>query len=151
MTLRPSTEWVDTVEVGANVLVDDDPDAIAAGRRERRVSRRRTGRSTATATPPNALRPPCTLDRRGGGRRLAIYDVAVIGAGYVGVPLAATFAEAGGRVLLVDIQTEVVDALNERAKPHRGRLLRAARAADRDGQDRRHDRLRAASSTRTPC
>ena len=30
VTARPSTEWVDTVEVGANVLVDDDPDALAA-------------------------------------------------------------------------------------------------------------------------
>jgi UDP-GlcNAc3NAcA epimerase len=29
VTMRPSTEWKDTVEVGANVLVDDDPDAIA--------------------------------------------------------------------------------------------------------------------------
>ena len=30
VTARPSTEWVDTVEVGANVLVDDDPEQIAA-------------------------------------------------------------------------------------------------------------------------
>ena len=29
VTMRPSTEWVDTVELGANVLVDDDPAAIA--------------------------------------------------------------------------------------------------------------------------
>ena len=40
------------------------------------------------------------------------YDLAVIGAGYVGVPLAATFGEAGSRVLLVDVQAHVVDALN---------------------------------------
>ena len=30
VTLRPSTEWVDTVDTGANVLVDDDPDRISA-------------------------------------------------------------------------------------------------------------------------
>jgi UDP-N-acetylglucosamine 2-epimerase len=29
VTLRPSTEWADTVRVGANVLVDDDPERIA--------------------------------------------------------------------------------------------------------------------------
>jgi UDP-GlcNAc3NAcA epimerase len=28
VTLRPSTEWVDTVEVGANTLVDDDAEAL---------------------------------------------------------------------------------------------------------------------------
>ena len=30
VTARPSTEWVDTVELGANTLVDDDPDALVA-------------------------------------------------------------------------------------------------------------------------
>ena len=30
VTARPSTEWIDTVEVGANVLVDDDPERLAA-------------------------------------------------------------------------------------------------------------------------
>ncbi len=34
VTARPSTEWVDTVEVGANVLVDDDPDRLVAAVRE---------------------------------------------------------------------------------------------------------------------
>jgi UDP-GlcNAc3NAcA epimerase len=29
VTARPSTEWIDTVEVGANVLVDDDPALLA--------------------------------------------------------------------------------------------------------------------------
>jgi UDP-N-acetylglucosamine 2-epimerase (non-hydrolysing)/UDP-GlcNAc3NAcA epimerase len=31
VTLRPSTEWIDTVEAGANRLVDDDPDLIERG------------------------------------------------------------------------------------------------------------------------
>jgi UDP-GlcNAc3NAcA epimerase len=30
VTMRPGTEWIDTVEAGANVLVDDDPGLIAA-------------------------------------------------------------------------------------------------------------------------
>ena len=30
VTVRPSTEWVDTVALGANTLVDDDPEALAA-------------------------------------------------------------------------------------------------------------------------
>jgi UDP-N-acetylglucosamine 2-epimerase len=36
VTLRPSTEWVDTVELGANVLVDDDPGAIVRAVHEAR-------------------------------------------------------------------------------------------------------------------
>jgi UDP-N-acetyl-D-glucosamine dehydrogenase len=42
----------------------------------------------------------------------ASYDVAVVGAGYVGVPLAATFGEAGCSVLLVDVLEPVVEAIN---------------------------------------
>jgi len=37
VTLRPSTEWVDTVEVGANALVDDDPERLLAAVREARM------------------------------------------------------------------------------------------------------------------
>jgi len=40
------------------------------------------------------------------------WDVAVIGAGYVGLPLAQTFAEAGQKVLLVDVVEPLVDAIN---------------------------------------
>ena len=43
---------------------------------------------------------------------VATYDVAIIGAGYVGVPLAQTFAEAGKRVLLVDALPDLVDGIN---------------------------------------
>ena len=40
------------------------------------------------------------------------WDVAVIGAGYVGLPLAQTFAEAGQKVVLIDVVDSLVDALN---------------------------------------
>jgi UDP-GlcNAc3NAcA epimerase len=41
VTTRPSTEWVDTVAVGANVLVDDDPARIAAAVASARMPRDR--------------------------------------------------------------------------------------------------------------
>jgi UDP-N-acetyl-D-glucosamine dehydrogenase len=44
--------------------------------------------------------------------KIAVYDIGVIGAGYVGVPLAQAFADAGRRVLLVDAVAELVDGLN---------------------------------------
>jgi len=39
-------------------------------------------------------------------------DIAIVGAGYVGVPLARVFAEAGKRVVLVDVVQHRVDMLN---------------------------------------
>jgi UDP-N-acetyl-D-glucosamine dehydrogenase len=39
-------------------------------------------------------------------------EIAIVGAGYVGVPLAQVFAQAGRPVLLVDVQPERVDRLN---------------------------------------
>jgi UDP-N-acetyl-D-glucosamine dehydrogenase len=39
-------------------------------------------------------------------------EIAIVGAGYVGVPLAQVFAEAGRRVVLVDVVQERVDQIN---------------------------------------
>jgi UDP-N-acetyl-D-glucosamine dehydrogenase len=46
----------------------------------------------------------------GGGVRTA--DVAIVGAGYVGLPLAQVFAEAGRSVVLVDVSSKVVEGIN---------------------------------------
>src|SRR4051812_36793248 len=43
--------------------------------------------------------------------RVLTADVAIVGAGYVGVPLAATFAEAGRSVVLVDVNEQLAAAL----------------------------------------
>jgi UDP-N-acetyl-D-glucosamine dehydrogenase len=40
------------------------------------------------------------------------WDAAVVGAGYVGVPLAHTLAKAGRSVLLIDVSPAVVDGIN---------------------------------------
>ena len=141
--MRPTTEWVDTVEAGANVLVDDDPDAIVARRRRRelpaggaRALRRRPRRRARS-------QPLCTL-----GDRDRAWDVAIIGAGYVGLPLAQTFAEAGQRVLLVDVVPELVDAIN-RGESHIEDVASAELAAARRRRpDHRDDRLRASSHRR---
>jgi UDP-N-acetyl-D-glucosamine dehydrogenase len=46
-------------------------------------------------------------------------DVAIVGAGYVGMPLARVFADAGKKVVLVDVNEEVVDGIN-RGESHIG-------------------------------
>jgi UDP-N-acetyl-D-glucosamine dehydrogenase len=40
------------------------------------------------------------------------WDVAIVGAGYVGLPLAQTFAEAGKSTLVVDVVPELVEGIN---------------------------------------
>src|SRR3954464_7396821 len=46
-------------------------------------------------------------------------DVAIVGAGYVGMPLARVFADAGKRVMLVDVNQAGVDGIN-RGESHIG-------------------------------
>lgn len=46
-------------------------------------------------------------------------DVAIVGAGYVGMPLAQVFADSGKNVVLVDVKEAVVDAIN-RGESHIG-------------------------------
>src|SRR5213083_114837 len=52
-------------------------------------------------------------------------DVAIVGAGYVGMPLARVFAEAGKNVVLVDVNEEIVGGIN-RGESHIGDVPSAA-------------------------
>src|SRR5712691_1199811 len=72
-------------------------------------------------------------------------DVAIVGAGYVGVPLAQVFADAGRSVLLVDVKEDIVDGLN-RGESHiedvSSEQLRAHVSAGRISASLDYDRLR---------
>jgi UDP-N-acetyl-D-glucosamine dehydrogenase len=46
-------------------------------------------------------------------------EVAIVGAGYVGMPLARVFAEAGKAVVLIDVKAEIVEGIN-RGESHIG-------------------------------
>src|SRR5204863_5060479 len=52
-------------------------------------------------------------------------NIAIVGAGYVGMPLARVFADAGKSVVLVDVNQEVVDGIN-RGESHIGDVPSAA-------------------------
>ncbi len=69
--------------------------------------------------------------------------IAIIGAGYVGLPLAVAFAQAGRPVTCIDADQTKVDEINAGRSLHRGRRLGRARPA-------RHRRDAAASSTTPP-
>ena len=55
-------------------------------------------------TTPETVEPPASPAQ-------AAYDVAIVGAGYVGLPLAHVFAQAGKRVVLVDVDPERVERI----------------------------------------
>jgi UDP-N-acetyl-D-glucosamine dehydrogenase len=48
-----------------------------------------------------------------GARATAQYEIAIVGAGYVGLPLARVFADAGRRVVLVDVDEARVERLRQ--------------------------------------
>ena len=143
VTLRDTTEWVETVDAGWNVLVDLDRDAALAALERR----------------PPAERP----ELYGGGRAaervrdvVSAYTARAMksgssGSGTSGLPLAVAFAEAGH-----DVVGRGRDAARDRgarrgALAHRGRARRApagdrrsastpTHALRRPGQGRRRDR-----------
>ena len=59
--------------------------------------------------PASVLVPELSPDRP----RPPLTDIAVVGLGYVGLPLSLQFARSGVNVLGLDIDPEKVDALNE--------------------------------------
>ncbi len=62
-----------------------------------------SGPETTSATDPSAA--------TAGAAATAQYELAIVGAGYVGVPLAQVFAEAGRKVVLVDVDDARVERL----------------------------------------
>ena len=118
VTLRQNTERPETVEVGANVLVGRDQRlAIEA------IDRWLETESYDWANPfgdgtvaPTML--DIVFDTKESNQTTLVRDdskptVAVIGQGYMGLPIAALIANAGHRVTGVDINSSVVDQINE--------------------------------------
>ena len=136
VTARPSTEWVDTVEVGANVLVDDDPDRLVAAVARAAMPAERPalygdGRAAVGSRRPSLGLPDHehqTRDIAPSDAGDTHFDIAIVGAGYVGVPLAQVFAEAGRSVLLVDVDDDRVGPAQPRRELHRGRPFGASSA-----------------------
>jgi UDP-N-acetyl-D-glucosamine dehydrogenase len=67
-----------------------------------------SGREATSAAGVEGVQPRAATD---GGPATATYEIAIVGAGYVGVPLAQVFAEAGRRVVLVEVDERRVERL----------------------------------------
>ena len=118
VTLRQNTERPETVEVGANVLVGRDQ-VLAIEAIDRWLEAdsydwaNPFGDGTVAATILDVV-----LGTRETNQTTVDLDdnkptVAVIGQGYMGLPIAALIANAGHRVTGVDINPSVVDQVNE--------------------------------------
>ena len=120
VTLRDTTEWTETVELGWNRLVGLDvqqvlaalnglqppasrPDAVRG--RPRRAQGRRGARTLGEPRRPLDFRPS-------GFPRPKLTSVGVVGLGYVGLPLALAFAQAGSTVVGLDSDSRRVEAVN---------------------------------------
>ena len=106
VTLRDTTEWVETVDAGWNVLVDLDADAAL----------RALERPAADGRASRPLRGWQCRDphsRRARFVHSAAMKVGVIGLGYVGLPLVVEFLEAGHEVVGVDVDQRRVQAIGD--------------------------------------
>ena len=61
---------------------------------------------------PEKARRSCRTSPRRSSLAPVKAEIAIVGAGYVGMPLAQVFADAGKSVVLVDVNEDVVDGIN---------------------------------------
>jgi UDP-N-acetylglucosamine 2-epimerase (non-hydrolysing) len=118
VTLRQNTERPETVEVGANVLIGRDQElALEAIDRWFDAETYDWANPFGDGTVATAILDIVLGTKETNRTAIAIDDskptVAVIGQGYMGLPIAALIADAGNQVTGVDINPSVVDQINQ--------------------------------------